>query len=132
MIDPENPPRAADGGRVMPAASTLGEFVNILEDGQFSADVYEDLKQLAADMHATALQSGGKAKGELTIKLKFTMEGAVFYIAPTHLVKAEEPKRPRTPMWTTEDNRFTPNRPHQGQLFGMRDVSGSTGVRDVS
>jgi hypothetical protein len=115
----------------MPAASTLGEFINILEDGQFSADVYEDLKELAADMHATAIQSGGKAKGELTIKIKFTMEGAVFYLAPTHAVKAEAPKRPRTPMWTTEDNRFTPNRPYQGQLFGMRDVSGGSAVRDV-
>jgi hypothetical protein len=130
-LSDETPYRAADGGRLHPAASTLGEFLNLLEEGQFGADVYHDLKDLAADMHATAIQSGGKAKGEVTIKLKFSMEGAVFYISPTHSIKVEQPKRARSLMWTTEDNRFTPNKPHQGSLFGVRDMSGSSEVRQV-
>jgi hypothetical protein len=32
---------------------------------------------------------------------------------------------------TTEDNRFTPHKPNQGQLFGVRDVTRSASLRDA-
>lgn len=127
----ETPYRAADGGRLHPAASTLGEFINLLSDGDFSAEVYDDLKTMADEMHNVAVQSGGKSKGELTIKVKFTMEGTVFYIEPVHSIKVPQAKHARSPMWTTEDGRFTPNKPYQGALFGVRDASGNGEVRSV-
>ena len=33
-------------------------------------------------------------------------------------------------MWSTEDGRFTPSNPQQGQLFGVREVRGP-GFRDA-
>ena len=125
----DNPPRAADGAALRPAASTLGEFIRLIEDGDFDAECYDDLKEMQTDMHNCATAGNGIANGELTIKIKFKLEGAVFHIAAAHAIKTDKPKRPRSVMWCLPDGRFTPHKPYQGELFGVRDVSGSTEVR---
>lgn len=128
----DQPPAAADGGRLYPAANTLGQFLAFLEDGQFDADVATDLRDLAAELHDVAIDAGGKASAELTIKVKISLEGAIFYLTPSHSIKRPVNKRPRSVAWLTEDNRFTPHKPHQGQLFGvLRDVNATTRVRDA-
>jgi hypothetical protein len=131
MIDPENPPgRAADGERLPPAANSFGDFVRFLEDGQLDAELTEVLRTMASDMSNNAIESGGKAKGKLTLTLDFALEGKVFTIASKHKVDIPEPKRPKSVMWSTLDGRFTPSNPQQGQLFGVREVSGP-GMRDA-
>ena len=122
-------PPAADGQPVRGAASTFGQFIAMLEDGQFDADVALDLKKLAAELSDVAA-SQGRAKGKLTVEVDFTMENAMFVIAAKHKVKMPEAKRARSVAWTTDDNRFTPNKPHQGQLFGVRDVT-PAGIRTI-
>jgi len=122
--------RAADGARVMPAASTFGEFVRLLEDGQLDAELTEELRKLAGEMANAAIDSGGKSKGKLTLTFDFALEGRIFSIASKHKVDLPVPKRPKSVLWTTEDMRFTPNNPQQGQLFGVREVRGP-GFRDV-
>lgn len=126
--EPEILPPAADGNPLRPAASTFGQFIGFLEDGQFDADVATDLKEMAAEM-ADIAASQGRAKAKLTVEIEFTLEDAMFVIAAKHKVKLPDPKRPRSVAWTTEDNRFTPHKPNQGQLFGVRDVSRSAGLR---
>ena len=132
MIDPENPPgRAADGNRLPPAANSFGDFIRFQEDGHLDAELSEALKQLASDMSHTAIESGGKAKGKMGLTFDFALEGRVFSIAAKYKVDVPEAKRPRSVMWSTEDGRFTPSNPQQGQLFGVREVSGPASFRDV-
>jgi hypothetical protein len=124
-------PRAADGARLPPAASTFGEFVRFLEDGNLDAELTIALRDLAGDMQNAAIESGGKSKGKLTLTLDFALEGRVFSIAAKHKVDVPAAKRPKSVLWTTEDNRFTPSNPGQGQLFGVREVRASGGYRDA-
>lgn len=131
MIDPENPPRAADGGRLPPAANTFGDFVRMLSDGDFDRELTDVLQQLNQDMSNAAIEQGGKAKGKLVVTFDFALEGRVFAIGSKHKVDVPEPKRPKGIMWATQDGRFTPSNPQQGHLFGVREVSGP-GFRDVS
>lgn len=121
-------PSAADGGRLRPAASTFGQFIGFLEDGQFDADVAADLKNMAAELQDIAAQQG-VAKGKLTVTIDFKVENAMFIIAANHKIKMPDPTRAKSVAWTTEDNRFTPHKPNQGQLFGVRDVTSGAGLR---
>jgi len=123
-------PPAADGRALRPAASTFGQLIGFLEDGQFDADVALDLKEMAAKM-ADVAATRGSAKAKLTVEIDFELQDAMFMIAAKHKVKLPDEKRPRSVAWTTEDNRFTPHKPNQGQLFGVRDVSRGSGLRDA-
>lgn len=123
--------RAADGGHVPGACNTMGEFIRSLEDGQFDADCYEAIKDLNADLAEHAWSNGGKAKGKVTITLEFSQEGGMKEIKANFKIAKPESRRPKSIMWSTEDNRLTRTRPGQAQLFGIRDVSGASGVRDA-
>lgn len=123
-------PPAADGRALRPAASTFGQFIALLEDGQFDADVAQDLKEMAAELQDIA-GTQGSAKGKLTVDIDFKVENGMFVIAAKHKIKLPDPTRPRSVAWTTEDNRFTPHKPNQGQLFGVRDVTPKAGLRDA-
>ena len=127
----DQPTRAADGTHVPGACNTMGEFVRSLEDGQFDADCYEAIKDLSATMHEHAWSNGGKAKGKVAITLEFTQEGGITEIKASFKVTQPEAKRPKSIMWTTDDHRMTRTRPGQQQLFGIRDVSGASTVRDA-
>lgn len=129
---PSEPPIiAADGGHVPGACNTLGEFIRSLEDGQFDADAYAAIKRLSAALKSTAMTNGGKAKGKVTIALDFAQEGSVTAIKATFKVAQPEAPRPKSIMWTTDDNRLSRSRPGQNELFGIRDVSGASDFRDV-
>jgi len=132
VIDPENPPRAADAARVAPAANTFADFVRMLSDGDLDRDLSHVLQQMNQDMCAAAIDAGGKAKGKLTVTFDFALEGRVFTIGSKHKVDVPEPKRAKGVMWATQDGRFTPSNPHQGNLFGVREIGGSASFRDAS
>lgn len=121
--DPYRASRAADGGHVPGACNTLGEFIRSLEDGQFDADCYQDVKDLSAALAEHAWRNGGKAKGKVVITLDFNQDGGITEIKSSFKVTKPEDRRPKSVMWTTEDNRFTRTQPNQGQLLGIRDVS---------
>jgi hypothetical protein len=132
-VDPQTGeilPPAADGRPLRPAASTFGQFIGFLEDGQFDADVAVDLRDMAAEIQDIAAQQGS-AKAKLTVEIDFKVENGMFIIAAKHKVKLPDPVRAKSVAWTTEDNRFTPHKPNQGQLFGVRDVSERGGLRDA-
>lgn len=127
----DEPGRAADGGHVPGACNTLGEFVRSLEDGQFDADCYAAIRDLSAKLNEHAWSAGGRAKGKVTISLDFAQEGGITEIKATFKVAHPEAKRPKSIMWTTEDHRMTRTRPGQAQLFGIRDVTGTSDLRDA-
>jgi hypothetical protein len=123
---------AADGGYFPGACNTLGEFVTSIEDGQFSADAYADLKDLNAALHEHAQHNGGKAKGKLVLTFDITQDGGLNEIRSSYKITKPEQKRGKTVLWQTEDNRFTRNRPNQRELFGLRDASAPAGrARDA-
>lgn len=124
---------AADGGTRYPAAHSLADFIRMQEDGQFDADVAFDLNELAAELEQLAEDTGqGKLKAQLTIKVDIVRDPAGFYVfAATHAIKRPTEKRKQSVGWVTEDNKFTPNKPRQGNLFGtVRDVTPRRDVRN--
>ena len=128
----DQPNRAADGGRVPGACNTLGEFVRTLEDGQFDADCYGAIRDLAAKLNEHAQHNGGKSKGKVVITLEFSQEAAISEIRSSFKVTEPVEKRAKSVLWQTEDHRFTRTRPGQHQLFGFRDVTGERApVRDI-
>lgn len=124
--------RAADGGQRYPAARSLAEFIRMLEDGQFDADVANDLNELAADMEDLSRTSTGKVKAKLTITVDIVREPAGHYVMATgYKIARPAEKRRQSVGWVTADNFFTPNKPHQGNLFGtIRDVTPRRDVRN--
>jgi hypothetical protein len=52
--------RAADSGRVIGVANNAGDFLNMIEDGQFSQDLHRELADLAATM--SDLATGHRAR----------------------------------------------------------------------
>ena len=125
------PITAADGGRLHPTANSLADFMRMLEDGQFDADVTYDLRELSTDMEEMFRASGGKLKATLTIKVVMTREIDGFYmLASSYQIKRPNETRPRSVAWLTDDNLFSPNKPNQGQMFGVRDVSARRTVRN--
>lgn len=125
--------RAADGGLRYPAAHSLADFIRMQEDGQFDADVAHELNELAADMEQLAEDTGqGKLKAKLTITVDITRDPAGFYVfAAKHTIKRPEEKRKQSVGWVTDENKFTPNKPRQGNLFGtVRDVTPRREVRN--
>lgn len=131
IID-QGPTVAADGGHIPGACNTLGEFIRSVEDGQFDADAFAQLKDLNAALIDHAQHNGGKAKGKMTLTFDFTQEGGITEIRSNYKFVLPEEKRPKSVMWITEDNRPTRTRPGQHQLFGIRDASApGRSVRDA-
>lgn len=124
--------RAADGGHVPGACNTTGEFISSIEDGQFDADVQGALRELAARMNDQTRALGG-SKGKITITIDFKQEAQILTLKAAYKVVYPEEPRPKSIMWTTEDNRFTRSQPNQGALFGVRDASAGRhpGYRDA-
>jgi hypothetical protein len=130
------PEKAADGGALPRPARTFGEFMRMLNNGQFDADVMDDLKDAAAELQDIAASSGGKAKGKLTITIDLEVEsdgdGAAFFLRGNHKIALPVAKRGRSVAWVNDQNDFVANKPRQGQLFSQpRDVGGARPVRSV-
>jgi hypothetical protein len=113
--------RAADGGVIPSPTNTAGQFLDILEDGDFSADVHAQLVELAEQMRAVANTTNGKAKGSATISLKLELEGDAFRIQGDVKVKAPDLPRRRSILWHDAGS-FTRFPPNQTQMFGSAPV----------
>jgi|JI10StandDraft_1071094.scaffolds.fasta_scaffold526518_2 hypothetical protein len=117
-------------GRAIPATSlTAGQFLDVLEEGNFSADLYKEITDLAAAMNDIGERTGQKVKGQIQITLDLTKEDSAFRVASKFKVKKPEDPRPRSIVWTDEHNRFTRFPPNQGQFFGVRRADGGGAIR---
>ncbi|WP_226018450.1 hypothetical protein [Novosphingobium sp. FKTRR1] len=123
--DQPSGPVAADGRRLYPTANTLADFVRMIENGQFDADVSTALRDLAADMEDQFAMNGTKLKADVTLKIGIVRDPDGFYrISGDFTVKKPKLPRKSSLAWLTPDNLFTPNMPRQGALFGtVRDVT---------
>lgn len=123
--------QAADGSPRYPSVTTLTDLVHMLNDGQFNADCAEKLRQFSADMEELGVDSGKKVKGKIALTIDVEREhDGVYFFTPQLAFKLPPESHGRTIGWVTDDNRFTPNKPRQGNLFGtVRDVTAAREVR---
>lgn len=120
-IIPDGYDRAADGAVMRTTANTGGQFIDLLEDGQFSADVQMALRRVAAQMTAITDMTHGKSKGRVTLTLDLEKEGETFSVRAKVTEKAPELPRPKSVVWQEPGGgAFTRFPPNQTQMFGMR------------
>ncbi|CAB5162470.1 hypothetical protein UFOVP152_30 [uncultured Caudovirales phage] len=117
--------RAADGGRRYPSVTTLTDLIAMLNDGAFNMDAADKLQSFSADLEELGVDTDKKVKGSISIKIEVDRErGGVYFFTPALTFKLPPEKVQRTIGWVTDDNRFTPNRPGQGNLFGtIREIT---------
>lgn len=117
--------RAADGTARYPAVTTMTDLIQMLRDGQFNLDVAEDIQKFSEAMEERGCETERKVKGKITLTIDVEREtDGIYFFTPDLTFKLPKVPHGRTIGWVTGDNRFTPNKPHQGNLFGtMRDVS---------
>ena len=114
------PRGSALDGNIMPAAAvSAGMFVDLLEDGEFSADAYREVRALAQQMTDISRATGGKTKGRVTLTIDLTKDGEAFTVQGKVAVKAPELPRPKSIMWTDDQGAFTRFPPNQTQMFGI-------------
>ena len=123
--------QAADGRARYPSVSTMTDLVHMLNDGQFNADCSPIIERFAEDMECLGCDSGKKVKGTITLTINVEREDdGVYFFTPELKTKLPPAQHGRTIGWVTADNRFTPNKPNQGNLFGtVRDITVAREVR---
>jgi hypothetical protein len=126
IVEGEVVSRAADGGPAAFAAGNLGDLLNMSEDGQFGADVMVDMRALVRKMMELAEATGNKQKGRLTINIDFRTEGDAFFAVGSHKVTPPKETRRQTILWPNEQGNLSRSQPNQRQLFGVRQVGGTT------
>lgn len=102
----------------------------MLEDGELDHDLSLELEQLVEAMNEEAANSGGGAKGTITLSLAFKMKDGVIDIVPDTSVKRPKKARARTVFWSDAQNNLTRQNPRQQEL-PLRTVPLGTEVRQV-
>lgn len=122
---------AADGSARYPSVTTLTDLIFMLSDGQFNADCAHELQEMTETMEEVGGSAGAKVKGKITLSIEVERQhDGVYFFTPSLKIATPVEKEARTIGWATPDNRFTPNKPHQGNLFGtVRDVTPAREVR---
>jgi hypothetical protein len=114
--------RAADGFMVPAASASAGSFLDMVEDGRFSAEAYAEIKDLGEYLMHRATVTEKPAKGKVTITMTMEADGDSFKLVPSIAVKKPEAPRPRSTAWQDDRGNFTRFPPNQRQMFGLRDV----------
>jgi hypothetical protein len=102
----EEPERAANGEVLAPPTASAGAFVDMVEDGEFSREVHEQLRELGRDMRAVA-ERVGKSKGKLKVTFDLECQDGQFKIAAKYDVVRPELPRPRSVAWLDHGDNFT-------------------------
>lgn len=125
MTEPIDETAAADGHRRYPAVTTLTDLVFMLNDGAFNMNSTEKLGELAEKLEELGCDTGKKQRGSITLTIEVEREhDGVYFFTPALKIKLPTEKVGRTIGWVTNDNRFTPNKPGQGNLFGtVREIN---------
>ena len=108
-------------------------FLQQFDGGTLHAEISEEMRDLTAYLYTQSANSGGKAKGKLSLSFDIVVEsGGVVSIKPEIAVKKPKVERSRQIYWTTPGNNLTPHTPRQ-QRLPLREVTSTEAeVRDVS
>lgn len=116
------PERAADGFPVPAAARSAGSFLDLIEDGRFSAEAYSEIKELGEYLMHRATVTEKPSKGKVTLTVEMEADGDSFKMVPKITVKKPEAQRQRSTAWQDDRGNFTRFPPNQRQMYGLRDV----------
>lgn len=114
---------AQDGNMIPGIAVTSGQFLDLIDDGQFSQDAYAKIRDCAKTMINLSRMTNAKQKGKVTITIDLEAEDETFKMTPSIVVKKPEPPKRRSVMWTDANGQFTRFPPNQTQLFGLRQTN---------
>jgi hypothetical protein len=124
---------AADGKPVPARSRAASNMMKMLNDGEFDAEASAMMRGLLRSLEAHAHNNKGQAKGEMTMRFKFTYANEVLVVTPD--VKVKEPVAPAigTALFIGEDLSVGRNPPGQRALFGVnpRDPDAEREVRDI-
>lgn len=114
---------AADGALIPGVAATSGQFLDLIDDGQFSKEAYAKIRDCARTMINLSRMTNAKQKGKVTITIDLEAEDETFKMTPNIVVKMPEPPKRRSVMWADEHGQFTRFPPNQMQMFGLRQTN---------
>jgi hypothetical protein len=124
MDTPSMTDQRATDGNMLPAAQNLAQLLAMLDEGDLLHEASRDLRELVSTMTNHMIEHGGPVKGEMSLKIKFSLDKGVFSLGGEHKVTAPKSPRGKTIMWTDGKGNLTLHNPKQYQMFGsVRDVS---------
>jgi hypothetical protein len=101
-----------EGGNI----KSYGLLLQNLEDGQLLNDLTDKLVELNGKL-AKQSAAVGKAKGELTLKIKLASDqGGTVQIDAEITMKEPKPPRARSVLWMAKDNNLANENPRQTKL----------------
>lgn len=123
---------AADGGVRYPSVTTMTDLIHMLNDGQFNHDCSDGLGDFAEKIEELGIDTEKKVKGKITLAIEVEREvDGIYFFRPVLTFKLPPEQHGRTIGWLTRDNRFTPNKPNQGNLFGtVREVNANREIKN--
>lgn len=112
----------------------VASIIALLENGDFNAEMGEDMRELVQVMETHANTNKGTAKGKITITLDVMLANGIFVITGGHTVKKPVAKRLGTPLFAREDGALGLNPAGQYRSIGhqgsLRDVTVEQQVRE--
>lgn len=102
--------------------TTMNQHLDSLERGKFSQEMSEALRNMVAEIEGAAAENGGKAKGDITIKLSFKLDKGIYELAGDFKATTPRKRRSVTHAWGTPDNYLSPQNPNQIDMFDRNGV----------
>jgi hypothetical protein len=97
------------------------QIIGMLERGETAQALTEEIEHALKDL-ADLAGPKTKAKGSVTLKLSFCVEGTSVEIEPEIITKLPKSKRSRTLYFLTPDGELSTEHPQQTQMqFGQRE-----------
>lgn len=113
---------AADGQVLAPPSRSAGTMIDLLEDGDLSAELYNALQEAGRQCRAISNSTNDKSKATITLKLDLEFEGEAFKIKGDIKTKLPDLPRRKSILWMDGNDDFTRFPPNQAQMFGARPV----------
>lgn len=96
-------------------------FLTQIADGDLDRELSAKLHEVGLALD-TEVENVGKAKGEISLTIKFDADRKNVVVSYDAKIKKPAPPRPGTTMWLTPGSNFSPENPRQGKL-PLRDVA---------
>lgn len=110
---------------------TFPQLLRRLEEGDLERDLNDRYQKLVKEIEACARGSGGKASGEISLKLKLAYDNGMVTVSAGLSDKLPEQPRLKTRMYPMPGGRGLTLQPELPMAGGLRDVSAARDAVDV-
>jgi hypothetical protein len=112
-------------GRIRSFAQTAA----MMDGGNFDRKAQGQLEKLIKQMQAAAINNGGLAKGSMTIKIDFKVDGSIVEMSPTISTSAPKSRFGKSVLWA-DDQGLTVQNPNQ-MTMDLRPVPDGQQIQKV-